>query len=332
MRNIPKEFIDIIINFKKSQLINTFLKLEIADILYEKPLTLIELSEKLSLNPNKLKRIIRGFLFCDLLYFENNKLNLTEKGQFFCSTENNGEIEWLYSQLDIHYKVWGELSESLYNDEIAFEKIFKTSFFEYNNKSPKLSNYFQTNMSNNSILISENLLSIYPMDNISNIIDIGGGDGTLLLEILKKYSNIDGYVFEKSNVEHLIKNNIINSNINRLNYIKGNFFESIPQNFDLYILKLILHDWDDTNAIKVLKNCREAMNSNSKLIIIEYVIPDDFTTDQYYISMDIAMFLLLGGQERTLTEYQNLLTSANLSLDFSKPLGYGCHIIQASIL
>lgn len=323
--NIPIEYIDMILSFKKSQVINTFLKLEIADILEVAGMNIYELSLKLNVDEYKLKRVIRAFIWCELVYNENETIYLTYKGKMFCSSNNDGINEWLYSQLNIHYKVWGELSTALKDNIIVFKEMFKENFFEYSNNSKKFGNYFQTNMSNNSLLISKSLLEKYNMSNIKSIIDIGGGDGTLLLEILKMYPNINGTVFEKDNVKKLINNNVKNSNCQ---LILGDFFQVIPENFDIYILKLILHDWDDEYAKKILKNCRKSMNSNSKMLIIEHILPDDLTTDPFYISMDIAMMLLFNGKERTLKEYDTILKESNLKINNVIDLGDDCNLIE----
>lgn len=323
--NIPVEYIDMILSFKKSQVINTFLRLEIADVLESGGMNIYELSLKLNVDEYKFKRIIRAFIWCELVYNENKIIYLTDKGKLFCSSNNDGINEWLYSQLNIHYKVWGELSNALMDDIIVFEEMFKENFFEYSSNSNKFGNYFQTNMSNNSLLISESLLEKYNMNDVKSIIDIGGGDGTLLLEILKKYPGVNGTVFEKDNIKKLINNNVKESNIKLM---IGDFFQGVPEKFDIYILKLILHDWDDECAKKILKNCRKAMNSKSKILILEHILPDDFTTDPFYISMDIAMMLLFNGKERTLKEYDSILDEASLKINNVIDLGYDCNLIE----
>ena len=137
------------------------------------------------------------------------------------------------------------------------------------------------------------------------IYDIGGGDGTLLLCLAKKYPSKEFTIYEKQGMQKIILDKIYD--VTNINVEIGDFFESIPKGGDLYIMKCILHDWNDSKCIDILTKCAESMSNDATLLIIEYILPHKFAKDTYSVSSDISMKLLLGGKERTYEDYLVLL-------------------------
>jgi hypothetical protein len=170
-------------------------------------------------------------------------------------------------------------------------------------------------MSDTSELFAPVLLASYNFSPFSHIIDIGGGHGSLLCHILTKHTSLKATLFDSLQVVERAMANISSFNLTERIKIKaGNFFEEVPEGGNLYILKNILHDWDDENNIKILKNIGKAMLPGSKLLIIECIITDD---NEYSYGKMLDILMLIGtqdGRERTLGEFRNIIQKSGFEL------------------
>jgi hypothetical protein len=161
------------------------------------------------------------------------------------------------------------------------------------------------------------IVSSYDFAPYHIITDIGGGKGGLLAEILrskKSSSDQQGILFDLPYVEKSAEEYLASMHLtDRITFVPSTGFFEVPQGADLYILKRILHDWNDTDSITILKNCHDAMQQNSRLLIIENIVSQENVRD-FSKDIDIAMMVLFGGKERTKTEWETLLAYANLKI------------------
>lgn len=190
---------------------------------------------------------------------------------------------------------------------VAREKL-GMDIFEHLSKDEKKNELYNRAMTNTSALASAAFLAAYDFNGLSKIVDIGGGHGYLLSIILHKYKRLEGIVYD---LPHVVKK--ANSNFkkfgleNRAEVIQGNFFESIPDGGDAYIMKNILHAFDDETSIKLLKSIYQAMVKNGKILIMEAVIAED-NKPAFGKIFDLQMMIGTdGGKERTQKEYKNIL-------------------------
>ncbi|MBA2761655.1 MAG: hypothetical protein H0U39_06800 [Segetibacter sp.] len=158
------------------------------------------------------------------------------------------------------------------------------------------------------------IVEAYNISGVDKVADIAGGHGMLLAGILKANPKASGILFDLPSVIDgaipLLKEEGI---IERIELVSGDFFQSIPKGSDIYLMKHIIHDWDDNSSIKILKNIRSAMNDGGKVLIIEMVVPEGNEPSPSKI-MDILMMIMEGGKERTEEEYRTLLKAADLKL------------------
>jgi hypothetical protein len=208
----------------------------------------------------------------------------------------------------LHSDLFSELHYTLKTGTNAAQKMFNKDIFTHIQDTPDQKNTFIKGMSDTSDLFAPVLLSAYKFSSYRHIIDIGGGDGSLLCNILSKYSKLKATLFDSQHVIDRAVANINSYNLSdRIELKGGNFFIEVPQGGDLYILKNILHDWDNKACKFILTNIFKVMTSRSKLVIIDTIINND---NKYSYGKMLDILMLIGtqnGKERTLDEFKNLI-------------------------
>jgi hypothetical protein len=247
---------------------------------------------------------------------ENKYFELTPPAEFLKTDHKNSiKMEVIMRMEEYNWRPWGELLYSVKTGKSAFEKVFGVNLFEYLSQNTKASRVFNENMSIYSQHGADLILKGYDFSLFNTIVDIGGGHGILLSKILKKYPNIRVILFDLPHVIKEVKTNLLKLDIlEGCDIIAGNFFESVPKACDLYIMKKVIHDWDDEHCIKILKNCYTAAVHNSKILLIETVINNE-KNDSFAKINDIHMLVqTIGGRERTKEEFNKLLTIAGFEV------------------
>ncbi|RWR99186.1 methyltransferase-like protein, partial [Dinothrombium tinctorium] len=208
--------------------------------------------------------------------------------------------------------------------ENAFTKLFGKNIFEYANDQDigdvdivamaKIQKEY-TNA------IRSRLFQIYDFSKFRHIVDVGGGDGTFLIEILKNTpDHVNGTVFDQPNVVAKATEKIASQNLSeRCNAVGGSFFEEVSVEGDCYILKFILNDWKDEKCVKIIRNISQRMKRDSKLLIVEIV--DSEEGDSYAQMMDYFLWFGFGGGQRKLSHFKRLLNEANLDVVKSIQIG-----------
>jgi hypothetical protein len=196
----------------------------------------------------------------------------------------------------------------------AFPETFGQPFFEYLRDHPGVDAHFNGAMAGFSRLESAAVIGAYDFSGARVVIDIAGGDGTLLADLLKANPAAEGVLLEQPHVAgEAVRRFEAEGLAARCRVTSGDFFEAIPASGDLYILKSIIHDWADDDALRILTACRRAMAPGARLLLIESVVPPGDTPGEAKLR-DVVMLALLGGRERTRDEYEALLAKAGLRL------------------
>jgi predicted O-methyltransferase YrrM len=145
------------------------------------------------------------------------------------------------------------------------------------------------------------------------VIDLGGGDGTLLALIATAHADMSGILFDQALAAQVAHRTLATAGVaDRITVCSGDFFESVPQGGDLYLLKSVIHDWDDANAVRILETCRRAMADSARLLVIERVVPEGPEPAEAKL-FDINMLVMTGGCERTEAEHVALLAKAGFT-------------------
>ena len=323
--------LDLISGFWISQAIYVAAKLGIADLLKEGPKSAAVLASQASADESSLYRALR---------------TLASRGIF---SENTGRLfglspaaEWLrsdkpgslrpYAIMMGEQWVWhsvGEMLHSVRTGESGFEHVFGARTFDYYAEHPHAARFAVEGMTSRSAEENVAIVGAYEFNRISTIIDVAGGQGTLLSSILTANPALRGTLFDMRHVVDAAGPLILQAGLQgRCDVAAGNFFDCIPTGADVYILKKVIHDWEDNDARTILSNCRKAMSNSSRLLLVEVIIPAP-NEPSFGKMLDLLMLAYAGGLERTEDEYLKLLTSAGFRIQRIVPTNSTVSIIEA---
>jgi len=223
-------------------------------------------------------------------------------------------VLWLGNRF--HFHVWAELSYSVKTGKPAVEHIYGKPAFEAIATQPDVNQDFNSGMTALSRQLAPAVLQAYDFSGIETLMDVAGGHGFILCEILTRYPKLKGILFDMpSVVEDPHCAQCLLNVTHRCRTIAGNFFEHIPGGADAYYLQHIIHDWDDEPALKILGNCRQALQGqkNGRLLVVDSVIPE--TPEPHFGKLlDLEMLLMPGGRERTEPEFRALFGKAGFEI------------------
>jgi hypothetical protein len=224
---------------------------------------------------------------------------------------------------------WGELMHCIKTGQTAQQKVHGMGSFEYFSLHPEAGEAFNRAMTNFSQSVVAPIVEAYDFSGIRTLIDIAGGHGQLLTGIVKANPGLQGLLFDLPPVIAGASELLTQEGVQeRIQPISGDFFLSVPSGYDAYLMKHILHDWNDAECLKILHNIRSAMSSTGKLLIVEMLIPAGNTPDPSKI-LDLQMLIMEGGRERTAEEFRSLLGEAAFSITHIVPIRSPVVIIEA---
>lgn len=228
------------------------------------------------------------------------------------------------------YKAWGDILHSVRTGESSFEHLFGMPVFEYYAKNPEAEKTFNAAMTSGSDAEKAAVTQTYDFSNIRKLVDIGGGQGSFISSILKANPTLQGVLFDLPSVVEGAPNVISAEGVaERCEIVGGSFYESVPSGADAYILKHVLHDWDDETSLTILKNCHSAIDENGKLLVVEQIVPPG-NEPALAKFMDVNMMMLHpGGCERTEAEYKALFEAAGFKLTKVIPTRAMVSVIEA---
>ena len=314
-----------------TQMIHVAAKLGIADLLKDGAKSCDELAKATGTHSQSLYRLLRGLASIGIFsetkerYFELTpeaaclKTDAPDSVRTF-AVWTGDEVNWL---------PWGELLYSVQTGKTAFKHVFGTEIFEYFGKNPQAGEAFNHFMTERMQAMVNAVATAYDFSKAKTIADIGGGQGRLLATILSANPALKGVLFDLPAVTKEAKTVIENAGLSgRCGFAAGSFFESISVTADIYILSSIIHDWDDKDSITILKNCRKCMPANSKLLLIETMIPPGNEPALGKLT-DLNMLVLTSGMERTKDEFEQLFKETGFKLTNIIPTPSPLNIIEA---
>jgi hypothetical protein len=228
-----------------------------------------------------------------------------------------------------HYHAWGNLYQSVKTGEPAFNHPYKMGLFQYFAQNRSAGELFNAAMADLTELLSFSVVLAYDFSKFSFVVDVGGGRGGLINAILMTCQKLRGVLFDTADViEDATKVRSGVRLVERCGAIAGDFFKSVPRGADAYLLKNVLHDWDGQHCIKILKNCRNAMANNGRVLLVETVLRAD-GADSFDMLQDLNMLVISGGRERSEAEYRALLEVTGLKLTKIFPTILPLSVIEA---
>jgi hypothetical protein len=223
----------------------------------------------------------------------------------------------------------GRLRQSVMTGEPGFTSVHGLSFFDYLTRHPEAGTWFDRGLANFAAAENPAIVSCYDFGQFGRVVDVGGGQGGFLAEVLKVFPSVTGVLYDRPQVIQEPAYLIAAELLNRCEVIGGDFFQSVPGGGDVYVLKRILHDWGDERSIQILRRCREAMGNHARLLVVDAVVPPGNDPHPSKI-MDMLMMVLVEGQERTEQEFGELFQQAGLKLTKVIPTASVLSIVEGA--
>ena len=310
------QMIQYITGFWMSRAVWVAAKLGLADLLKSGPKTAEELAQATSTHAPSLFRILRALASAGVFKKENDgRFGLTPLSETLITVAPGSTRWFIISELgQEHYPAWGNFMHSVKTGEIAFDNFFGMDVWEYFSKNPEDAAIFNDSMSANTAAVNEAISSVYDFSQFKKIVDVGGGHGGLITSILQKNPGVQGVLLDSPPVIEGARPKLESSDVaDRCEAVAGDFFKAVPEGGDAYIMKWIIHDWEDEKAITILKNCRKHIGPNGRLIIVDCVVPEHDQPD-FSKAFDLNMMVMTGGKERTAAEFEQLLAASGFKL------------------
>jgi predicted O-methyltransferase YrrM len=236
----------------------------------------------------------------------------------------------LFSGEESFQRSWSGLLDAVRTGAPAFDHVFGMSLAAYLGEHPAASRHFDKRATGNTARVADRVAASYDFRRVRRLVDVGGGYGTLSAAILRANPDLRGVVFDQPHVVEGARRYLAAAGVaDRCEVIGGSFFEKIPPGGDAYLLKSVLHDWDDDRALAILATCREAMAGGGTLLLVERVMPADDEPSCEVALYDLMMLVLSGGRERTVVEFDALLTRAGCTLARVVPTPSSFSILEA---
>jgi ubiquinone/menaquinone biosynthesis C-methylase UbiE len=299
-----------------SQAIYVAAKLGIADLLADGPKNVAELAAAADADAPSLYRVLRAlasfgvFVERDDQTFELNATAELLRSDSPCSLRDLA----IFFGEDWHWKVWGQTLYSVRTGKTGWSQVHGDEVFGYFAANCEASKIFDNAMTSLSNLAIKAVLEAYDFSGMETLVDIAGGHGRLLTSILAANPAVKGVLFD---LPHVIAGAKENEQVKavgpRLELTSGDFFVDVPAGADAYIMKHIIHDWDDEKALAILRNIKRVMKPGGRVLLVEAVITPANERD-FGKLLDIEMLVSPGGKERTAEEYKELFAKAGLSL------------------
>jgi hypothetical protein len=321
--------------FRVSRAIYVAAKLGIADLLKDGPKSNEELARFTSMHPPSLYRVMRALASVGIFAEdEQSCFTLTDVGNTLRSDASGSLRAWAILVLgDEHYQAWGDLMHSVETGETCFNHVFGMGVFQYESEHPEHAKIFDEAMANLIGLYNSAVLASYSFSSIEKLIDVGGGDGSLLVAILQAKPQMKGVLFDLPHVTEKAKQRITKEGLSgRCEVVAGDVFVAVPRGGDAYILSRVINSFENQRALVILEQCRRAVRQQSKLLLVERVLPDRVKHSieaEGPVMSDLNMMVMSGGRERTATEHRGLLEKAGFALTRIIPTPSEVSVIEA---
>jgi hypothetical protein len=320
--------------YQLSQALYVAAKLGVADVLAERSLAAEAIADAVDARSPELRRVLRALVaagvFCELEdgRFASNELAATLR------TGAPGRVrDVVISFGEEMYRSFGELLHTVRSGETAFDSVYGAPLFDYYAANPETEASAAARMVARTLPAAREFAASEVLRGARTVVDVGGGTGTVVAEILRARPEIAGVLLERPGMLQLARGYLREQGVaDRCELVEGDFFSSVPTGGDVYVLKSVLHDWDDQESVAILRTCRAAMGESARLVIVELILPERMTPSAPMLSaalLDLIMLAYAGGRERTEAEFSRLLDQAGLRLARDTALTVGPHLLEA---
>lgn len=317
--------------FVVSKAISAAAELDIADALQDGPKDIQQLAKITKTHPDSLYRVMRLLAGYNIFKEKPHKT--------FCNTsfskamaEGPGSVKNMIiaHSYERMWNILGEMKYSIQTGKCASKKLYDTYGFDFLTDNPAHDTVFNMAMSETSGLSAAALLAAYDFSGYDTVVDVGGGRGYLLCLIAQKHRHLKGVVFDQPHVVKGVPETCERFGVcARIQGIGGNFFKSVPAGGDAYILKNVLHDWDDEACMQICRNIHAVMRPTNRLLVLECIVEGDDRPSMGKL-MDVMLLLLTeGGRERTRGEFSRILDMSGFRIQKIVPSVAPFSVIEA---
>lgn len=309
----------------------TMAELGLADHLAQGPLSTAELAGRCEADVPALRRVLRELAGMGLVRtLDSDRYDLTEKGNALRS-DAPGSIRSSIRMLgeEGFWYAMGNLPVTVRQGRSAFVQRYGP-LYQHLAANPETGRIFDEYMLGRAIPFAESLVKRFDFSAVRTLVDVAGGKGHILATVLQAHPEMRGVLFD---LEHVVERSTeliaAEGLAERCELVGGDFFASVPAGGDAYLLASVLHNWDDADSVRILRNVRAAMNPDGRVLLLEAVLPDD---DAPHLGKDVDMRMLAifdGGLERSREEYAALLRQADLELVQVVELATGTSLVEA---
>jgi hypothetical protein len=326
--------LQLIMGFRLTQMVYAAAKLGVADHLREGPRTAQAFAEAVGAHPQSLGRLLRGLASVGIFSeTETGEFELTARGRFLCSDTPGSlrSLAVLYGE-DWLWRGYGNTLHSVRTGGPGFDHAHGAPLYDYLETHPEAALAFDAAMSGYSALEAKAILDAYDFSAVRTFIDVGGGLGELATTLLRAHAHLVGTIYERAGTIEQTRRAVTAAGLSeRCNCVGGDFFVSVPPADGVVLLKSVIHNWDDEKATAILRNCRRGMQPGARLLIAERVIAPGNAAPEAKL-FDISMLVVVGGQERTPSEYGALLAAAGFELTRIIPTASSLSLIEARLV
>lgn len=317
------DLLGLINGFQVTQAIYVASTLRVADHLKDGPCSAEELAPLTQSHPGALYRLLRALAAIGVFNEdENRRFALTPMGECLRADFATPIGAWAeYAGSPYVWRAWGHLLHSIRTGENAFQGLNSQDIWSYRAERPAEGAVFDRAMTELSRGGAEAVIGAYDFSAFHHVVDVGGGRGLMLAAVLNAHSGMQGTLFDQAGVVAGARPVLEALGVaDRCQIQGGSFFEKVPEGGDVYMMRMVIYDWDDDQAIIILKTCRRAMRETARLVLIERIIAPPNETPATKFS-DLNMLALPGGRERTREEFSDLFARSGFELTRVAPAG-----------
>jgi len=318
--------------YRRSQCVGVAVELGLPEKLAAGPRSASDLARECNAHEKSISRLLRVLVAMGVLTRDGeDRFALTPLGDELREERQGPLARYLTSEP--HWMSWLHLGHSVRTGERAFDFVHRMRDWDYYASHPEHGAIFDHAMSAITKPVSKAVATAYDFSQFRVVADVGGGDGTMLIEILNRNPKLRGLIYDLPGVIERTRHRLEDAGVHdRVEMVGGSFLESVPAGADLYIMKSIIHDWEDADANRILKHLRAAAgDKNAPLLLIERVLGDDSAQEDIdNLLSDLNMMVNLGGQERTEAEYAAMLANAGFRLERVIPTGTVFYILEGA--
>lgn len=295
-----------------TQLIASAVRFGIPELLGE-PATEDQLSSATGIGPARLRRFLRALQRIGLVEDAGEGAYRNTPMARHLRKETGALYGHALMAGKVYYEAWANLDFALLTGQSAFERRLGGSLWAYLDGDAEAAAAFTRTMRWNTERFLSEIIDLYPFPRSGTLADLGAGDGTVVAALLERFPDLRAIVFEQPSVIENTRRTLEGHGVGeRCTYMSGSFLEKVPEGGDLYLLKSVLHNWDDASALRILRNCREAMGGHARLLLMEHVA--DEADPGGSVMTDMTMLVLFGSRDRTVEDYDRLIARGGFAV------------------